>query len=98
MRAAIGGKQAADELLARVRESVRGILSDSDKLDIMVKAFANVEGLAMALMRNGKLKDVDQLRAFIADFSRRLPFFDFIDIGAGKKRPDHKIHGRDPLC
>jgi hypothetical protein len=37
-------------------------MSDSDKLDILVKVFANLEGLAIALVRDGRLKDVSQFR------------------------------------
>jgi hypothetical protein len=70
-------------------------MSDSDKLDILVKAFANLEGLAIALVRDGRLKDVSQLRAFATGFSSRRAFFDFVDVGAGKERADHKIRGRD---
>jgi hypothetical protein len=70
-------------------------MSDSDKLDILVKAFANLEGLAIALVRDGRLKDVSQLRAFVTGFSSRRAFFDFVDVGAGKERADHKIRGRD---
>ncbi|OCL02108.1 hypothetical protein AOQ84DRAFT_424365, partial [Glonium stellatum] len=86
-----GGEQAADELLARTREYLRGIVNDSEKLDILVKAFANLEGLAMALVRDGRLKDAGQLRAFVTGFSSRLAFFDFVDVGVGKERADHKI-------
>ena len=69
-------------------------MSDSDKLDILVKAFANLEGLAIALVRDGRLKDVGQLRAFVTGFSSRLAFFDFVDVGVGKERADHKIRGK----
>ena len=65
-------------------------------LDFQVRAFANVDGLARALVRDGRLQDVSQLRAFATGFSNRLPFFDFVDVGAGKERADHKIHGRAP--
>lgn len=86
-----GGEHAADELLARAREYLRGIMNDSEKLDILVKAFANLEGLAFALVRDGRLKDAGQLRAFVTGFSSRLAFFDFVDVGVGKERADHKI-------
>jgi hypothetical protein len=72
-------------------------MSDSDKLDILVRAFANLEGLAIALVRDDRLKDVSQLRAFATGFSSRRAFFDFIDVGVGKERADHKIRGRDPV-
>lgn len=64
------------------------------RMDFHVRAFANVDGLARALVRDGRLQDVNQLRAFAAGFSNRQPFFDFVDVGAGKERADHKIHGR----
>jgi len=89
-----GGEHAADELLARAREYLRGIMNDSEKLDILVKAFANLEGLAFALVRDGRLKDAGQLRAFVTGFSSRLAFFDFVDVGVGKERADHKIRGK----
>ena len=40
-------------------------MTDSDKLDVLVKAFANLEGLPIALVRDGRLKDANQLKAFV---------------------------------
>jgi len=74
---------------------LRDIINDSDKLDILIKIFINLKGLAIALIKNNKLKDINQLRIFITDFSSRLMFFDFIDIKAGKERTDYKIRNRD---
>lgn len=58
-----------------------------------MKVFANVNGLGAALVRAKWLVDVDQLRAFAAEFSNRQPFFDFVDVGAGKERADVKVRG-----
>jgi hypothetical protein len=93
MKATKGGEHAADELSARVREYLRGIIPDLEKLDIVVKAFANLEGLGTVLVRTGRLKEMNSLRAFVTGFSSRLAFFDFVDVGAGKERADHKIRG-----
>jgi hypothetical protein len=63
-------------------------------MDILVRAFANVSGLGASLVRDGRLKDVDQLRAFTIGFSRRQSGFDFVDVGTGKERADFKIQGK----
>jgi hypothetical protein len=63
-------------------------------MDILVRAFANVGGLGAALVRDGRLSDAGQLRAFATGFSRRQAFFDFVDVGAGKERADLKVQGK----
>lgn len=63
-------------------------------VDIFVRAFANVSGLAAALVRDGRLRQEVQLRTFAAEFSNRQPFFDVVDVGNGKERADQKIRGR----
>jgi hypothetical protein len=63
-------------------------------MDILVRAFANVNGLGAALVRDGKLKNAGQLRAFATGFSRCQVFFDFVDVGAGKERADFKVQGK----
>jgi hypothetical protein len=68
---------------------------DSSSLDVVVKAFARVDGLGSNLTREGRISDVTQLRAFCAGFSSRLPLFDFIDVGPGKERADNKIRGTE---
>ena len=92
-----GGEQAADELLAKTREYLQTIMDDSDRLEVVVRAFANLDGLASTLIRDGRIKDSSQLRNFFTGFSSRLALFDFVDVGAGKERADNKIRGRNPL-
>ncbi|KAF9770976.1 hypothetical protein IL306_011406 [Fusarium sp. DS 682] len=91
--ASAGGEGAADELLTATREYLRTILDDSERLDVVVKAFARLDGLGSKLAREGRVRDMAQLRAFCAGFSSRLPLFDFIDVGSGKERADNKIRG-----
>jgi hypothetical protein len=92
-----GGEQVADELLAKTREYLRTIMDDSDRLDVVVRAFANLEGLGSTLIRDGRIKDSSQLRNFFTGFSSRLALFDFVDVGAGKERTDNKIRGKNPF-
>ncbi|KAM5528683.1 hypothetical protein FOXYSP1_19164 [Fusarium oxysporum f. sp. phaseoli] len=91
--ASAGGEKAADELLTVTREYLQTILDDSERLDVVVKAFARLDGLGSKLAREGRIRDIAQLRAFCAGFSSRLPLFDFIDVGSGKERADNKIRG-----
>ncbi len=90
-----GGKLAADELVAQVLEYLRGFVPGVDKLEVVVKAFANLEGLATSLVRDGRLKSVGELREFTKGFNSRLPFFDLVDIGPEKESADQKIRGID---
>jgi len=89
-----GGEQAADELLARTQEYLRSIIDDSDRLEVVVRAFGNLNGLGSRLAREGRIRDTGQLRAFFAGFSSRLPLFDFVDVGSGKERADNKTRGK----
>lgn len=66
-------------------------MDDSDRLDIVVRAFAHLDGLGSRLVRGGRIRDAAQLRAFATGFSNRLPLFDFVDVGPGKERADNKI-------
>lgn len=89
--ASAGGEGAAEELFTATRKYLRTILDDSERLDVVVKAFAHLDGLGSKLARDGRVRDMAQLRAFFAGFSSRLPLFDFIDVGSGKERADNKI-------
>lgn len=93
MNGAKGGEAAADALLAALQQYVRGVMNESDEVDILVRAFANVSGLGAALERDGRLKSASQLREFAAGFSSRQAFFDFVDVGPGKERADLKVRG-----
>lgn len=79
-----GGEAAADEFLARTREYLRSVHDDAEKLDVVVRIYANLEGMANLLVREGKVRNLGQLRAFSTAFSSRVPFFDFVDVGVGK--------------
>ncbi|EWZ78377.1 hypothetical protein FOXG_12452 [Fusarium oxysporum f. sp. lycopersici 4287] len=86
-----GGKEAADALLAALQQYVRKVTGEPSRMDILVRAFANVSGLGAALERDGRLRDAGQLRAFASGFSSRQAFFDFVDVGPGKERADLKV-------
>jgi hypothetical protein len=81
--------------MAALQPYIREVTGEPNGMDILVRAFANVSGLGAALLRDGRLKDAGQLRAFATGFSRRQAFFDFVDVGAGSQRADFKVQGKN---
>ena len=89
-----GGKAAADEMLLKIREHMRSFMKDSDSVDVVVRAYANLKGLGKACVKNGKMKSsIGDLHLFANGFTQRRALFDFVDVGSGKERADHKIRG-----
>ncbi|KAF2204218.1 hypothetical protein GQ43DRAFT_191939 [Delitschia confertaspora ATCC 74209] len=84
-RRAQGGEALADELLVRIREYLRPLYDDADSLDILVRVYANLEGMANILVRDGKVRNLGQLRAFATGFCGRIAGFDWVDVGIGKE-------------
>ncbi|KAL6706131.1 hypothetical protein ACN47E_006047 [Coniothyrium glycines] len=84
-RKAQGGEALADELLIRTREYLRPQYEDADSLDIIVRVYANLEGMANYLVRVDKVRNLGQLRAFSTGFCGRISSFDWIDTGVGKE-------------
>jgi hypothetical protein len=88
-----GGERAVDKLVTAVQSYINREFGISDTWDIFVKAYANVEGLAQALVRAGRVASTSEFRLFVTEFTSRLPFCDFVDVGHGKERADNKIKG-----
>ncbi|KAF2872767.1 hypothetical protein BDV95DRAFT_397631 [Massariosphaeria phaeospora] len=84
-RRASGGENLADELLVRMREYLRPMFEDADTLDIIVRIYSNLEGMANYLVRQDKVRNLGQLRAFSTGFCGRISSFDWIDVGVGKE-------------
>jgi hypothetical protein len=84
-RKAQGGEALADELLIRVREYLRPQYEDADSLDIIVRVYANLEGMANYLVRLDKVRNLGSLRAMATGFCGRIASFDWIDVGVGKE-------------
>ncbi|KAI4950359.1 hypothetical protein J4E91_004240 [Alternaria rosae] len=84
-RKAQGGETLADEINIRIREYLREQFDDADSLDIIVRIYANLEGMANYLVRLEKVRNLGQLRAFSTGFCGRITSFDWIDTGVGKE-------------
>lgn len=60
----------------------------------MVCIYANLEGLARKLASCGIIHAPADMHAFARSFSLNQPLFNFIDVGVGKERADHKLKGK----
>ncbi|KAF2455852.1 hypothetical protein BDY21DRAFT_288622, partial [Lineolata rhizophorae] len=87
-----GGSDAAHKLNMEIRNHVQSINEAAGShWSIMVNIYANLEGLAKKLTACGIIKAPGELNAFIRAFSLNQSLFNFIDVGSGKERADHKI-------
>ncbi|KAF8848884.1 hypothetical protein BDZ45DRAFT_680905 [Acephala macrosclerotiorum] len=101
-----GGQAAAELLVAKVREHLGSLesIKDAEKVPIMVKAYANLHGLAQACVRDKKVTSATTIVDFWCGFTRRFPLVDFVDVGPGKEEADNKLrevlayHIASPLC
>jgi hypothetical protein len=87
------GHKAADKLLSAVKSHLMEKFPSSDNWDVFVRAYANVKGLAQALVNDGRIGSVESFRLFVAEFTNRIAYCDFIDVGYGKERADNKVKG-----
>lgn len=95
-RDADGGEHAAVDLRAAVRQHLQSIDGALAGLPIVVKAFASGDGLAYILSKAGIIKQGDAqdvVSRFTRGFSQADDMFDFVLVGKGKDRADHKLMG-----
>jgi hypothetical protein len=82
--------------MAKTREylvSLGGLVKDATNVQVLVKAYANLEGLAQACVRDKKVNSGYEMRQFWVGFSRKFPMVDFVDVGSVKEEADNKIRG-----
>jgi len=59
----------------------------------VVRIYVNLEGLKQTYISRGLYAEEVTLREFATGFTQNQPLFDFVDVGYGKERADHKIKG-----
>jgi hypothetical protein len=85
-----GGKKAANALRTAIAEECNGF---ADNMEIVANVYANMEGLAKAMRRDGSIENETTLRDFALGFTQAKASFNFIDVGHGKERADAKVRG-----
>lgn len=89
-----GGRKAAVDLEAAVREHLKSSRPELSSMPIMIKAFANADGLAQILVKAKLTKSAGFLASFAKEFSQARDTSDFVLVGSGKDRADEKIKGK----
>ncbi|KAL8691427.1 MAG: hypothetical protein Q9218_003345 [Villophora microphyllina] len=87
---AVGGSEAAHRLLDSIKRHVQHH-EGSMTWKVLVRVYANLEGLLTKYSYIGYHEEGSSLRQFVAGFTQSQPFFDYVDAGQGKERADHKI-------
>lgn len=88
-----GGERAVDKLRAQAQQYLEREFQSSGDWTIVVRAYANVEGLAQSLVTKGKLRSTAEFRLFVKEFNNRHSLCDFVDVGQGKELADNKVKG-----
>ncbi|KAK3683924.1 hypothetical protein B0T22DRAFT_501279 [Podospora appendiculata] len=83
-----GGKQAAYALRTAILKECG---QHASGVEVIAQVFANLEGLARAMRRDGSLDSESSLKDFSLGFTQGKATFDFVDVGHGKERADNKI-------
>ncbi|EEY22839.1 conserved hypothetical protein [Verticillium alfalfae VaMs.102] len=86
-----GGQGAARDLQAALRQYIGQTMPELSGLPIVLKAFANADGLADTLVRTKMTRSWRDLWDFAMSFSQACETFDFVLVGSGKDRADEKI-------
>ncbi|KAL8754885.1 MAG: hypothetical protein Q9199_004029 [Rusavskia elegans] len=87
---ATGGGEAANRLLNNIKCHIQKH-DGAMHWKIIVRVYANIEGLLKKFAYIGFTEEEKALRQFVAGFTQSQPLFDFVDAGQGKERADHKI-------
>ncbi|KAL8851901.1 MAG: hypothetical protein Q9221_003224 [Calogaya cf. arnoldii] len=89
-----GGGEAANRLLNSIKHHLQKY-EGAIHWKIIVRVYANIEGLLKKFAYIGFTEEEQGLRQFVAGFTQSQPLFDFVDAGQGKERADHKIKAHD---
>ena len=66
---------------------------DVDKTDIIIRVYANFQGLVQVLRGDGTVQRESDVMSFAQGFMRDYGLFDFIDIETKKEDAIQKIRG-----
>ncbi|KAF7557286.1 hypothetical protein G7Z17_g789 [Cylindrodendrum hubeiense] len=91
-QAADGGQKAALDIRSQVKEHLNQENPELACLPILIKAFANEDGLSPLLVNGGIIRAPQSLLTFTKDFSQGCESADFVLVGSGKDRADKKIN------
>ncbi|KAF2143102.1 uncharacterized protein K452DRAFT_269827 [Aplosporella prunicola CBS 121167] len=87
-----GGRQAARQLMSSVSAYLKSnVPRISPNVDVVVRVYANLQGLAKVYRDAGVTHDASELEQFVRGFNIGHPMCDMVDAGNGKECADDKI-------
>lgn len=88
-----GGKKAASLLKQAIETELKTSIPDiSHHLDVIIRVYANIEGLSM-IYRESNIAPESTTINFIRGFNMGHALCDFVDAGNGKECADEKVKG-----
>jgi hypothetical protein len=91
-----GASEAAHKLLTEIKCYIQS-LGIGNELPIFVNIFANLGGLSGKLTHMGLIGNPSDMYNFVRAFNTSQPLFNFVDVGSGKEKADHKLRGISTL-
>ena len=92
-----GGKRTASLLKQAVEEELQSsVPSTAHHMQVIVRVYANVKGLAKAYKEMEILPESASLDEFVRGFNMGDAMCDYVDAGNGKECSDEKVKGRPP--
>jgi len=86
-----GGQEAAGLLRVAVMEHVRVQNPDLHNTEVLVRTYANLEGLSKAYVDSKILEAATEFASFVRGFNVSHAFCDYVDAGKGKECSDEKL-------
>ena len=93
-----GGRDAADELHARVKDHLKKLELDAENTDIAVQVYADLKNLGSASVKSRKMEESSSMILFAHGFNQRQALFDFVDVIPGGEAADNKVRGACIAC
>ena len=88
----LGGELVGELLLQKIHDHFNDCRFLGQRgWQIIVRIFANVEGLAGALKKCGRVSESTLLSSFVVGLTHSDPYIDFVDVGPTKEAADFKI-------
>ena len=92
-----GGRVAAEELSARVKDYMKTLQLDLDCTEVVVRVYADIKKLELARSTNKATTTGDGLHPFVRGFSEENSLFDIIDVNASHESVEERTRGRRHL-
>ena len=89
-----GGRVAAEELSARVKDYLKTLEFDLDCTEVVARVYADIKQLEEARSKNKPMTTGDGLQPFVRGFGSENNLFDIIDVDSSHESVEERTWGR----